>query len=184
MAPRVLLDHQDVARSLTRMAYEIWERNRASDSIVCIGIMRGGAHLARELAEHLGALAGRVVPVGALDITLYRDDLSEIAAQPVLKRTDIPFSIKGQRIILCDDVIYTGRTVRAALDSVIDLGRPRSIELAVLVDRGGRELPIQPNYTGKRVVVAPDELIEVRLAGSRDEHHVMVAKEPDDATAQ
>ena len=160
---RTVLDKQDINRTLTRIAHEISERSRGMEQLVLIGIRRRGVAIAQRLSQKLLHINGVAVPVGALDITLYRDDLSEIDAQPVLKKTEIPFSVKGKRIILCDDVLYTGRTIRAALDGIIDLGRPLSIQLAVLIDRGHRELPIQANYVGKAISTTMDEHIEVFL---------------------
>jgi pyrimidine operon attenuation protein/uracil phosphoribosyltransferase len=159
----LIMDKQDIERTLNRIAYEIWERNRGAENLAFIGIRRRGVTIAGRLSDKIKEFAGSAIPVGALDITLYRDDLSEIASQPVLKKTEIPFSVKDKIIILCDDVLYTGRTVRAALDCVIDLGRPNAIMLAVLIDRGYRELPIQPNYAGKDVSFSREQLVEVML---------------------
>jgi pyrimidine operon attenuation protein/uracil phosphoribosyltransferase len=175
---KILLDKQDINRSLTRIAHEIWERNRGMENLVLIGIRRHGVPIAQRLSQKLKEIAGITIPVGALDITLYRDDLSEIDSQPVLKKTEIPFSIKGTRVILCDDVLYTGRTIRAALDGIIDLGRPMSIQLAVLVDRGHRELPIQANYVGKNIPTTIDEFIEVFLEEDDAMDQVMVKRAP------
>ncbi len=175
---KILLDKQDINRSLTRIAHEIWERNRGMENLVLIGIRRHGVPIAQRLSQKLKEIAGITIPVGALDITLYRDDLSEIDSQPVLKKTEIPFSIKGTRVILCDDVLYTGRTIRAALDGIIDLGRPMSIQLAVLVDRGHRELPIQANYVGKNIPTTIDEFIEVFLEEDDAIDQVMVKRAP------
>lgn len=161
--PKLILDKQDIDRTLNRIAHEIWERNRGAKDFVFIGIRRRGVTIAKRLSQKLKDFEKVSIPVGALDINLYRDDLSEIASQPVLKKTEIPFSVKDRTIILCDDVLYTGRTVRAALDNIIDMGRPQAIRLAVLVDRGHRELPIQPNYTGKIFSIPKEELIEVLL---------------------
>ena len=175
---KILLDKQDINRSLTRIAHEIWERNRGMENLVLIGIRRHGVPIAQRLSQKLKEIAGITIPVGALDITLYRDDLSEIDSQPVLKKTEIPFSIKGTRVILCDDVLYTGRTIRAALDGIIDLGRPMSIQLAVLVDRGHRELPIQANYVGKNIPTTIEEFIEVFLEEDDAMDQVMVKRAP------
>jgi pyrimidine operon attenuation protein / uracil phosphoribosyltransferase len=178
----VMMDRQDIDRTLTRIAHEIWERNRTTEDLVLIGIRRRGVTIAQRLSAKLKHIAGVDVPVGALDINLYRDDLSEIASQPILKKTEIPFSVQGKHIVLCDDVLYTGRTIRAALDSIIDMGRPRTIRLAVLLDRGGRELPIQPNYVGKNVNVSQRELIEVALEDEDGIEHVQVTvRSPDGA---
>lgn len=163
-------------RTLTRIAHEIWERNRGSENIAFIGIRKRGVTIAERISGKLKKLEGAEIPVGALDINLYRDDLSEIASQPILKQTEIPFSIKGQKIILCDDVLYTGRTVRAALDALIDLGRPKAIRLAVLIDRGFRQLPIQPNYVGKNVTAEKGELFEVFLEEDDGRDEVIITK--------
>jgi len=165
-----------VDRTLTRIAHEIWERNRGSENIAFIGIRKRGVTIAERISGKLKKLEGAEIPVGALDINLYRDDLSEIASQPILKQTEIPFSIKGQKIILCDDVLYTGRTVRAALDALIDLGRPKAIRLAVLIDRGFRQLPIQPNYVGKNVTAEKGELFEVFLEEDDGRDEVIITK--------
>ena len=141
-----VMDAASIDRSITRMAHEILERHKGLSGIGLVGVQTRGVPLARRLAAKLAAIEGAPPPVGVLDINLYRDDLSRIAEHPVLRRTEIPFAVDGATVILVDDVLYTGRTVRAALDALIDLGRPRAIELAVLVDRGGRELPIQPDY--------------------------------------
>jgi len=172
----IIMDKNDVDRTLTRIAHEIWERNRGSENIAFIGIRKRGVTIAERISGKLKKLEGAEIPVGALDINLYRDDLSEIASQPILKQTEIPFSIKGQKIILCDDVLYTGRTVRAALDALIDLGRPKAIRLAVLIDRGFRQLPIQPNYVGKNVTAEKGELFEVFLEEDDGRDEVIITK--------
>jgi pyrimidine operon attenuation protein/uracil phosphoribosyltransferase len=176
MQTKIALDKQDINRTLTRIAHEISERSRGMENLVLIGIRRRGVTIARRLSQKLQDITGTAVPVGALDITLYRDDLSEIDAQPVLKKTEIPFSVKGKRIILCDDVLYTGRTIRAALDGIIDLGRPKSIQLAVLIDRGHRELPIQANYVGKAISTTLDDHVEVFLEEDDPADQVIVKR--------
>jgi len=173
---RIVLDKQDINRTLTRIAHEICERSRGLENLVLIGIRRRGVAIAQRLSHKLLDITDTAVPVGALDITLYRDDLSEIDSQPVLKKTEIPFSVKGKRIILCDDVLYTGRTIRAALDGIIDLGRPMSIQLAVLIDRGHRELPIQANYVGKAISTTLNDHIEVYLEEDDPADQVIVKK--------
>jgi len=160
--PRVL-DGDAVRRALVRIAHEIIERNKGVERLALVGIRTRGAVLARRLAVEIQAIEGREVPVGALDITLYRDDLSRIAPNPVLHATEIPFDIADLRLILVDDVLFTGRTVRAALDALIDLGRPISIQLAVLIDRGHRELPIRADYVGKNLPTSLKERVEVRM---------------------
>lgn len=152
-----------VSRALTRIAHEITERNRGAERLALIGIHTRGVPIAERLAELILSFEGTYPEVGKLDITLYRDDLTEIALQPIVKRTEVPFDIQGLRIVLCDDVLYTGRTARAALDALIDLGRPALIQLAVLVDRGHRELPIRADYVGKNVPTSRHEVVKVRL---------------------
>ncbi|MCX8045191.1 MAG: bifunctional pyr operon transcriptional regulator/uracil phosphoribosyltransferase PyrR [Desulfobacterota bacterium] len=160
---KIIMDRDDIDRTLNRIAHELWERNRGAEQFVFIGIRRRGVTIANRLSKKLKEFEGVSIPVGALDITLYRDDLSEIASQPVLKRTEIPWPLNGKKVYLCDDVLYTGRTVRAALDGIHDLGRPEAIRLIVLIDRGHRELPIQANYVGKHVPTTKQEQIEVML---------------------
>ena len=145
-----LLNSQEVSRALTRIAHEITERNRGAEQLALIGVHTRGVPIAKRLAGLIERFEGVMPEVGELDITLYRDDLTEIALQPIVKKTDVPFNIQGLRIVLCDDVLYTGRTVRASLDALIDLGRPAVIQLAALVDRGHRELPIRADYVGKK----------------------------------
>lgn len=158
-----VLDAGDIQRALTRIAHEIVERNREVPALAVVGIRTRGAVLAERLAAELAALRGDPPPVGTLDITLYRDDLTQVAAQPVVRETSIPFDITDRRIVLVDDVLYTGRTIRCALDQLIDFGRPQQIQLAVLIDRGHRELPIRADYVGKNLPTAQWELIRVRL---------------------
>lgn len=179
----LLLDKQDIDRTLKRIAHEIWERNRGMENFVFIGIRRRGVTIAQRLSRKLKDFEGVSIPVGALDINLYRDDLSEIAAQPVLKKTEIPFSVQDRKVILCDDVLYTGRTIRAAMDSIIDMGRPMSIRLAVLLDRGHRELPIQPNYTGKIITTSKEELVEVMLEEDDGIDQVIITRGSSNGTA-
>ena len=158
-----LMNAEGVSRALTRIAHEITERNRGAERLALIGIHTRGVPIAERLAELILRFEGVSPEVGKLDITLYRDDLTEIALQPIVKRTEVPFDIQGLRIVLCDDVLYTGRTARAALDALIDLGRPALIQLAVLVDRGHRELPIRADYVGKNVPTSRHEVVKVRL---------------------
>jgi len=158
-----ILDQESIRRSLTRIAHEILERNNGVENLVLIGIRRRGVPLARRLAERILTIEGSKIPVGVLDITLYRDDLSTLAHQPLVRSTEIPFSVSGKKVVLVDDVIYTGRTIRAALDAIIDLGRPEVIQLAVLVDRGHRELPIRPDYIGKNVPTSGKESVVVQV---------------------
>ena len=158
-----LLDADQMSRAIRRMAGEVVERNRGKGDLLLVGIRTRGVPLAEALAAEIERMEGRPVPLGVLDITLYRDDLSLIAAQPIVRESRLPGSIDDRVIVLCDDVLYTGRTVRAALDQLVDYGRPRLVQLAVLVDRGHRELPIQADFVGTRVATAPDEVVEVNF---------------------
>ena len=173
----VVLDAQRIARSLARIAHEILERNHQIDELALIGIRRRGVPLARRLAQAIRDISDHDVPTGALDITLYRDDLmrTAIAAQPVIRRTEIPFSIDDRRILLVDDVLYTGRTIRAALDALTEFGRPKSIQLVVLIDRGHRELPIKADYVGKNIPTSLTQSVQVHLTeiDGRDEVEVL-----------
>ncbi len=168
----VLMDEGAMQRALTRIAHEIIERNNGMDGVVLIGIRRRGVDLARILVEKLETIEGNRPPMGELDITLYRDDLSTLNDSPVLNGSDISFSVNGKTVVLVDDVIYTGRTVRAAIDAVMDLGRPARIQLAVLIDRGHRELPIRPDFVGKNIPTARNERIAVKLPAYDGETNV------------
>ncbi len=161
----VVMDADRMSRSLTRIAHEIVERNRGIDDLALVGIRERGVPLARRIAAELNRISNTDVPTGALDITLYRDDLMRqaVGPQPLVRSTDIPFDIDNRVILLVDDVLYTGRTIRAALDALIDFGRPRAIQLVVLIDRGHRELPIKADYVGKNVPTSRRESIQVRL---------------------
>ena len=174
-----ILDKAGVARVLLRMAHEIVEKNKGTEDLVIIGICTRGAFLAQRLATLIGQVAGSVPPVGLLDITLYRDDLSSIAQQPVVHKTEIDFDIQDKKVILVDDVLYTGRTIRAALDELIDFGRPKFIQLAVLVDRGHRELPIRADYAGKNIPTSAKEVVEVQLEESEGHDEVVVLERED-----
>jgi pyrimidine operon attenuation protein/uracil phosphoribosyltransferase len=160
-----VMDADRMSRALTRIAHEILERNRGVDELALVGIRTRGVPLARRLARSLREINGDDVPTGALDITLYRDDLMRhaVAPQPVVRRTEIPFSIDDRKILLVDDVLYTGRTIRSALDALIDFGRPRGIQLVVLIDRGHRELPIKADYVGKNLPTSSKQSVQVRL---------------------
>ncbi|QTL98121.1 bifunctional pyr operon transcriptional regulator/uracil phosphoribosyltransferase PyrR [Iocasia frigidifontis] len=158
-----IIDAEGIRRALTRIAHEIIEKNKGVQDLVIIGIRTRGVPLARRLAARIEDIEGVEVSVGILDITLYRDDLSMVAEQPIVHKTEIPFDITGKQVILVDDVLYTGRTVRAALDALIDIGRPRVIQLAILVDRGHRELPIRADYVGKNLPTSQDEVVDVNL---------------------
>lgn len=172
----VVMDAARVSRSLTRIAHEILERNRGIEDVALVGIRARGVPLAVRIASELKTLTGIEVPTGALDITLYRDDLMRhaVGPQPVIRRTEIPFSIDDKLILLVDDVLYTGRTIRAALDALIDFGRPRAIQLVALVDRGHRELPIRADYVGRNIPTSQQQSVQVRLAelDGRDEVEV------------
>ena len=160
-----VMDADRMSRALTRIAHEILERNRGLDEIALVGIRTRGVPIARRLARSLREINGDNVPTGSLDITLYRDDLmrNPVGPQPVVRRTEIPFSIDDRKILLVDDVLYTGRTIRAALDALIDFGRPRAIQLVVMVDRGHRELPIKADYVGKNLPTSLKQSVQVRL---------------------
>ncbi len=163
---------------IDRMAHEIAERHKDLPEMILIGIRTRGVPLATRLAAHLSDLLKRPFPVGTLDITLYRDDLSLVAPQPLLKKTEIDFDLNGRAVVLCDDVLYTGRTVRAALDGLIDLGRPRAVRLAVLIDRGHREIPIEANYVGKSVPTAAREVIKVMFEETDGADEVWILEKP------
>ena len=171
------MDADRIGRSLARIAHEILERNHRVEELALVGIRRRGVPLAKRLAQAIHRINNVDVPTGALDITLYRDDLMRIAvaAQPVIRRTEIPFSIDDKRILLVDDVLYTGRTIRAALDALIEFGRPKAIQLVVLVDRGHRELPIKADYVGKNLPTSLSQSVQVHLTETdgRDEVEVL-----------
>jgi pyrimidine operon attenuation protein / uracil phosphoribosyltransferase len=176
----VVLDADRMARSLARIAHEILERNRGIEEVALVGIRTRGVPLARRIAKSIHDVSGHDVACGALDITLYRDDLSGNAAmtigpQPVIRKTEIPFSIDNKSILLVDDVLYTGRTIRAALDALIEFGRPRVIQLVVLVDRGHRELPIKADYVGKNLPTSQTQSVQVHLMeiDGRDEVEIV-----------
>ncbi|MFB5660634.1 bifunctional pyr operon transcriptional regulator/uracil phosphoribosyltransferase PyrR [Alteribacillus sp. HJP-4] len=173
---RVLLDEQAIRRALTRVSHEIIEKNKGIENIVLVGIKTRGVHVARRLVKQIARIEGTEIPAGEIDITLYRDDLTpqNEAADPELKGTDIPIDVKDKKIVLVDDVLYTGRTVRAAMDAVMDLGRPAHIQLAVLIDRGHRELPIRPDYVGKNIPTSKDEIIAVKLEESDKKDEVSI----------
>jgi pyrimidine operon attenuation protein/uracil phosphoribosyltransferase len=159
-----IVDGEGLRRAITRIAHEIIERNGGAKDLILVGIRRRGVPIAYRLAAKIKEFESVEVPVGALDITLYRDDLQTIAHQPVVGPTDVPVDVDGKVVILVDDVLFTGRTVRAALDELIDLGRPRAIQLAVIVDRGHREIPIQADVAGFTVETTPNQVVEVHLA--------------------
>jgi pyrimidine operon attenuation protein/uracil phosphoribosyltransferase len=169
-----VMDENDLRRAIVRISHEILERNGGTDNLAIIGIQTRGAFLARRVADAIEAIEGVSVPVGVLDITLYRDDLKTVAEQPVVNESDIPFDVQGKSIVLVDDVLYTGRTVRAALDEIIDFGRPRFVQLAVIIDRGHRELPIRADYVGKNVPTSSSEIIGVRMTEKDGEDGVVI----------
>jgi pyrimidine operon attenuation protein/uracil phosphoribosyltransferase len=164
VSERPILDADEIRRALTRIAHEIVERNGGTEALVLVGIRSRGVPLARRLATLIEEHEGASVPVGSLDITFYRDDLTRVAHAPIVKRSDALPEVSGHTVVLVDDVLYTGRTVRAALDAITDQGRPMAVRLAVLVDRGHRELPIRPDHVGKNLPTASDEVVHVRLA--------------------
>lgn len=160
-----IMDEAQMRRTVTRMAHEIIERNKGVEDVVLVGICRRGEPLARMLSEAIHQVEGTQLPVGTVDITFYRDDLTQDFKDPKLNRTDIPFSIEDKTVVLVDDVLYTGRTVRAALDALMDVGRARRIQLAVMVDRGHRDLPIRADFVGKNVPTSVSEFVRVNIAG-------------------
>ncbi len=163
MMARSVMDPEQIRRAVVRLAHEIVERHGGTDGLVLIGIQRRGAVLAWRLADEIAGSEGVRVPVGTLDISLYRDDLSEVATYPIVRPTELSFDITGRTVVLVDDVLYTGRTVRAAMDALTDFGRPRSIRLAVLVDRGHRELPIRADHVGRNLPTARAERVNVHV---------------------
>ena len=171
MAEREILSADEIRRGLVRIAHEIVEKHGGTDALALVGVQRRGVPLAERIASAVAANEGVDIPVGAVDITFYRDDLSMVAHQPVVKGTDLPFDPGGLTIVLVDDVLYTGRTIRAAMDALMDFGRPHAIRLAVLVDRGHRELPIRADHVGKNVPTSREEVVHVYLreVDGRDE---------------
>ncbi len=178
----ILLDANELDRALTRIAHEIVESAKGAENLALVGIHTRGVPIAERLADRIASFEAVRPPVGKLDITLYRDDLTEIALQPVVKRTEVDFDIGGMRLVLCDDVLYTGRTARAALDALVDMGRPAVIQYAVLVDRGHRELPIRADYVGKNVPTRRDEVVKVRLEEVDGEDGVVLGVRGEDPT--
>jgi pyrimidine operon attenuation protein/uracil phosphoribosyltransferase len=175
-----MLDAAGIGRALTRIAHEIAERNKGVEGVVLIGLRSRGVELAHRIASRLEQIEGVKVPVGALDITLYRDDFGRAATQPIVRRTEIPFSVDGKKVVLVDDVLFTGRTTRAALDGLMDLGRPRLVQLAVLVDRGHRELPIRADYVGKNVPTSHQEAVQVFLTEADGVDRVVICEAVDE----
>jgi len=175
-----ILTKEEIARAITRISHEILEKNRGSKDLAVIGIRTRGYVLAERIVQSIKSIDGSSLPVGALDITLYRDDLSVVSEQPVIHKTEIDFDIEGKNIILVDDVLYTGRTVRCALDALIDFGRPRTIQLAVLIDRGHRELPVRADYVGKNLPTSQKELVQVKLEEVDEEDSVFIEEAQND----
>ncbi len=170
----ILMDSEGIRRALTRISHEIVEKNKGVEDVVLVGIRTRGVPISERLAENIEQIEGKRPPVGILDITLYRDDLSTLSYQPVVRPTELPMDITGKVIVLVDDVLYTGRTIRAALDAIIDMGRPKSIQLAVLIDRGHRELPIRADFVGKNVPTSSREVVSVQIRTVDDEEKVIL----------
>ena len=173
---RVVMDAGDIARALTRIAHEIVERNKGVKDLALVGIRTGGVHLAHRLVKRIQNIEGVQIPIGELDITLYRDDLALRKNQPVLRKTSVPFDMAGKVVVLVDDVLFTGRTIRAAMDGLMDFGRPGEIQLAVLVDRGHRQLPIKANYIGKNLPTSREEKVQVLLEEGGEDDRVVIFK--------
>jgi pyrimidine operon attenuation protein/uracil phosphoribosyltransferase len=173
MKEKTILDKKDVQRAVLRMAHEILEHNRGVEDLVLIGISMGGNILCRRLHESIESIEGVDLPAGIVDITLYRDDIHSGSAQKTIHKTDIDFSLDGKSVILIDDVLYTGRTIRAAMDALMDFGRPRTIQLAVLIDRGHRELPIRADYVGKNIPTSADEKVVLHMTEKGDDYAVI-----------
>ena len=172
------MDGEAIDRALVRIAHEILERNKGTEGLALVGIRTGGVHLARRLAANIRKIEGREVPQGALDVTMYRDDIASRKKKPLAPgKTDVPFPVQDMKIVLVDDVLYTGRTIRAALDGLMDLGRPRQIQLAVLVDRGHKELPITADYVGKNMPTSHKEAVKVMLAEEGGSDEVLILEE-------
>jgi pyrimidine operon attenuation protein / uracil phosphoribosyltransferase len=171
-----LMNKKDIDRALTRMAHEIMERNKGIKKLCLVGIQRGGVYLAERLAAKIRQIEKKEIPVGSLDIAFYRDDLSIRKEQPLVRRTEVPCEITGLKVILVDDVLFTGRSIRAAMDALTDLGRPAAIQLMVLIDRGHRELPIKADYVGKNIPTALSETVEVQLKEEGFEDRVILMK--------
>ncbi len=172
-----IMDADAVSRALKRISHEIVERNPDFENLCIIGIRRRGVPLAERICDNICSIEGAKLPMGVLDITLYRDDLSQISVDPVLNETALPFSVEGKKVVLVDDVLYTGRTVRAAIDALFSLGRPSSIQLAILVDRGHRELPVRGDYVGKNIPTSREERVSVKLEEIDGESGVYISKQ-------
>ena len=171
-----ILDQEGINRAIMRIAHEIIEKNKGTTELCIIGIRNRGVYIALRLAECIRKIEGKEIQAGALDITLYRDDLALASGQPLVRKTEIDFDINNKNLVLVDDVLYTGRTIRAALDALIDFGRPKSIQLAVLIDRGNRELPIRADFVGKNIPTSKKESVEVHLQESDGSDEVLIAE--------
>lgn len=171
-----LMNKNDIDRALTRIAHEIIEKNKGTEKLCLVGIQRGGVHLAKRLASKIKLIEKKDIPVGSLDIAFYRDDLNIRKEQPIVRRTEVPFEVTDLKIILVDDVLFTGRSIRAALDALMDMGRPAIIQLVVLIDRGHRELPIKSDYVGKNIPTSLCETVEVNLVEEGLQDRVMLKK--------
>lgn len=169
-----LLDKTDIDRAITRMAHEIIEKNKGIATLCLVGIQRGGVHIAKRLSNVLETIEGKNIPVGTLDIALYRDDINVRKEQPVVRRTEVNCDIDNKKVVLVDDVLFTGRSIRAAMDAIMDLGRPSAVQLAVLVDRGHRELPIKADFVGKNIPTSKDENVMVQLEEEGGEDMVVL----------
>lgn len=170
----LIMDSEGISRAIRRLSHEITERNKGTRDVVIVGVLKKGAHIAKRISDEIYKIEGERVPVGYIDITYYRDDLSKINIQPVLNSTNIPFDINEKHVVLVDDVICTGRTVRAAIDGLFRKGRPRTVQLAVLVDRGQRELPFKPDYVGKNIPTSHSETVRVSFAEEDGENVVTI----------
>lgn len=171
-----VMNKKGIDRAITRISHEILERNDGAESLVIIGILTRGADIAKRVASRIKEIEGVEVPVGLMDINLYRDDVHQKLDQPIIQRTEILFDVVDRNLILVDDVLFTGRTIRAALDQIVDFGRPRSIQLAVVIDRGHRELPIRPDYVGKNIPTSKDDRVLVRLSERDEDEAVLIEK--------
>ena len=171
---KLIMDVGDISRAMMRIAHEILERNKGGKDLALVGIRTGGVHLAHRLVKRIQSIEGVQVPIGELDITLYRDDLALRKNQPILRKTSVPFDMTNKVVVLVDDVLFTGRTIRAAMDGLMDLGRPEEIQLAVLVDRGHRQLPIKANYIGKNLPTSREEKVQVLLDEAGEDDRVVI----------
>ena len=174
---KVVMDKEGIDRCLTRIAYEILEKNKGMDNLVLVGIRTGGVYLAQRLQKKISAIENKDIPLGILDITLYRDDISTSSKKPALGKTKIPFDLDDKKVVLVDDVLFTGRTIRAAMDALIDFGRPKLIQLAVLIDRGHRELPIRADFVGKNLPSSFWEAVSVKLMEKTGMDEVIIEEE-------